>query len=96
MPQFKPLKPFLKLESKELEPFLGTYSDPDFPLDVKIFNDGNKLMVQATDQNAFEVNPIEENIFKSFEEMITLDFNVENQMQLEQLGQPTVILTREN
>lgn len=97
MPQFKPLKPFLELESKELEPFLGTYSDPDFPMDVKIFNDGNKLMAQATDQEAFEVNPIEENIFKSFQEMITLDFNVEkNQMQLEQLGQPTVILTREN
>ena len=97
IPQFKPLKPFLKLEPEELEPFLGIYSDLDYPLKIKVFNDGNKLMVQTTDQDAFEVNPIEENIFKSFEEMITLDFNVEeNQMQLEQLGQPTVLLTKEN
>jgi len=97
IPQFKPLNPFVKLQPKELEPFLGTYSDPDFPLKIKVFNVENRLMAQATDQDAFEVDPIEKNRFKSFEEMITLDFNVEeNEMQLEQLGQRTVILTKEN
>ncbi|HEA31391.1 MAG TPA: class A beta-lactamase-related serine hydrolase [Leeuwenhoekiella sp.] len=97
IPQFKPLQPFIKLNSEELEPFLGIYSDPDFPLKIKVFKEENKLMAQATDQDAFQVDAIEKNIFKSFEEMITLDFNVqENKMQFEQLGQPTVILTREN
>lgn len=95
MPQFKPLKPFLKLGSEELEPFLGTYSDPDFPFKIEVYKDGNRLMAQATDQDAFEVNCIEENRFKSFEEMVTLDFNgKENQMKLEQLGRPSVLLVK--
>ena len=97
IPQFKPQKPFLELKSEEFKPYLGMYSDPEFPLKIKVFNEENRLMVQATDQSAFEVNPIEKNIFKSFEEMITLDFSLEeNQMRLEQLGQPTVILTKDH
>jgi len=40
-------------EQSALEKYAGTYSSPNFPLDIVLFTDGNNLMAQATGQGAF-------------------------------------------
>lgn len=45
-------KAALTLPKEELEQYTGSYSSSDFPLDIELFLDGNKLMAQATGQSA--------------------------------------------
>lgn len=41
------------IDQNELEKYTGNFSSPNFPLDVKLFADGENLMAQATGQGAF-------------------------------------------
>lgn len=43
----------ISLEESELEKYTGTYSSPNFPLNIELFVDGDNLMAQATGQGAF-------------------------------------------
>ena len=51
------LHPVADLPESEMRPLEGTYATPDFPLDVKVFVEGGKLMAQATGQGAFPLTP---------------------------------------
>ncbi|WP_416440889.1 serine hydrolase domain-containing protein [Leeuwenhoekiella sp. A16] len=95
-PEFKPKKPFLELTSAELKQYAGTYSSPDFPLKITIDHNKNKLTAQASGQSAFPLEAIAKYTFKSFDEMITLTFNIhEKTLLLQQLGFPEHLLTME-
>lgn len=50
----------ISLEESELETYTGTYSSPNFPLDIKLFVDGRNLMAQATGQGAFPLSIYDE------------------------------------
>ncbi len=94
LPDFSPIKT-VQLSDEELEIYSGTYSSPDFPMDIIITNDGNKLMAQGEGQSSFSLDAIEKNIFYSENVMITLKFIPEqNKMIVEQSGQ-TFELMRE-
>lgn len=43
----------LTLPKEELEQYTGSYSSSNFPLDIKLFLDGDNLMAQATGQGSF-------------------------------------------
>ena len=94
LPDFSPIKT-VQLSAEELEIYSGTYSSPDFPMDIIITNDGNKLMAQGEGQSSFSLDAIEKNLFYSENVMITLKFiPEENKMIVEQSGQ-TFELMRE-
>ncbi|MAZ28623.1 MAG: peptidase [Cytophagaceae bacterium] len=96
LPQFKPTKPFLQLSNEDLEKYDGVYSNADFPLKITITHKNGQLSAQATGQGPFALEAIEKDIFKSFEEMITLTFNVDDHtMTLHQLGFQDHLLKKE-
>jgi len=43
----------ITLSKSDLGKYTGTYSSPNFPLNIEIFSDGGMLMAQATGQGAF-------------------------------------------
>ena len=95
-PEFEPSKPLLSLTSSQLDAYLGIYSSPDFPLKITITKNENQLFAQATGQGAFPVDAIEKDTFKSFEEMINLTFDPDqNILLLDQLGYPNHKLSKE-
>lgn len=49
------------LEQSALEKYVGTYSSPNFPLDIELFVDGGNLMAQATGQGAFPLTVYNKN-----------------------------------
>ena len=84
LPQFKPA---LELSSEELEPYLGIYGSPGFPLKITISKKENQLMGQATGQPAFPLEASEKDIFKFAPAGVVLEFvPQDNQMTLKQGG----------
>ena len=70
---------------KELNQFLGVYSAEDFPMKVTITKENNVLYAQATGQDKFPTEALENNIFTFDLAGIKLIFNPEkNEMILEQ------------
>ena len=43
----------ITLSESDLEKYTGTYSSPNFPLNIELFTNGGTLMAQATGQGAF-------------------------------------------
>ena len=77
----------LTLRSEDLDPFLGTYSAPDFPLKVAITKDGNVLRGQGTGQPSFVLECFEKNKFKFDPSKLELEFFPEKgTMMLKQGG----------
>lgn len=64
------------LEQSALEKYTGTYSSPNFPLDIEIFVDGDNLMAQATGQGAFPLTVYDETTMAFEPAGIELHFNV--------------------
>lgn len=70
---------------KELNQFLGVYSAENFPMKVTITKENNVLYAQATGQDKFPTEALENNIFTFDLAGIKLIFNPEkNEMILEQ------------
>jgi len=58
-----------------LKTYEGTYKAPNFPLDIKIFVENNKLMAQATGQGAFALEVISDTEFQFLPAGIKIQFN---------------------
>lgn len=77
----------LKLTSDDLDPYLGEYSAPGFPLKINITKDNASLFAQATGQSAFPLEAITKNTFQFLAAGITIEFNAnEKQLILKQSG----------
>lgn len=61
-------------EPSELEKYTGTYSSPNFPLDIVLFVEGNNLMAQATGQGAFPLTVYNEQVMAFEQAGIELAF----------------------
>lgn len=84
-----------QLSPDELTVYEGTYTHPDFPLDITITRQGSRLMGQATGQPSFPLRAEGENIFTYEQAGLELEFAPgEEAMILRQRG-VEVTLTRE-
>ncbi len=82
----------VKLESGELDKYIGVYSSPDFPLAITITKDGNILFAQATGQSAFPLEATRKDIFEFSPAGIKLEFKpTDRQMILMQGGRKFVL-----
>jgi len=57
------IKEEISLTEAQLQPLVGTYTSPSFPMDIKVFLSDGKLMAQATGQGAFPLTAIGETEF---------------------------------
>ncbi len=81
-----------KVTSKDLEKYLGTYSNKDFPLKINISKKKNTLYAQATGQAEFKLDAIDKDTFKFDLARITLKFNPEkNEMNFKQDAFKTIL-----
>ena len=92
MPEFPP---FLFLEEEELMVYEGTYSHPQFPLKISIWNEGNSLMAQATDQPSFTLDARGDHLFAYDAARLTLTFNPEKETMLLQQAGMEWLMTKE-
>jgi D-alanyl-D-alanine carboxypeptidase len=83
IPTFKTID----LKTEDLDPYLGEYSSPDFPLNITITKVNLKLFAQATGQSAFPLDAVEKDKFEFLAAGLKIDFNpIENQLTLNQGG----------
>ncbi|MEM6738204.1 MAG: hypothetical protein AAF620_19260 [Bacteroidota bacterium] len=81
------LPAFINVEKEILEKYEGIYGNSSFPLDISVFINGEQLMAQATNQAAFALEAVSENVFKFSPAGIIMTFtSEENQMIFEQMG----------
>lgn len=70
----------IKLNSEDLDKYLGIYSNEEYPLKITVLKKGNTLYTQATGQNEIPMDAYENDTFKFEPADITLIFNVKEQM----------------
>ncbi|MEQ8471763.1 MAG: serine hydrolase domain-containing protein [Marinoscillum sp.] len=92
LPDFKPAMVFT---SEELEPYLGVYSSPTFPLKVTITKDGTTLIGQATGQSSFPLQAVEQHKFKFDQAGLVLEFDPEKETMILKQGGGEFALSRE-
>lgn len=85
----------VELTAEELEIYTGTYTTPDFPLDIVVYVKNNKLFCQATGQGAIEMQAFKNHIFTFQPAQIELTFNPENQSMLLEQGSMKVLFEKE-
>lgn len=71
MPEFKAA---LTLSTEELDPYLGVYAGPGFPLKITISKKGNVLMGQASGQPEFPLTAIDAHTFTFDRVKLKLEF----------------------
>jgi CubicO group peptidase (beta-lactamase class C family) len=85
----------LDLKTEELDPYLGEYASPTFPLAITVTKDNTRLMAQATGQGAFPLEAIKNDTFEFKAAGITLEFNpTANQMTIIQGGTKNVLIKK--
>jgi D-alanyl-D-alanine carboxypeptidase len=83
IPSFK----VVALKTEELDPYLGEYSSPAFPLKITITKDNLKLFAQATGQSAFPLEATDKDRFEFTTAGIKIEFKPnEKQLVLKQGG----------
>jgi CubicO group peptidase (beta-lactamase class C family) len=83
------------VNESDLTQYLGVYANPEFPLKLTVFQDGNVLKVQATGQGAFPTEPYENHVFKFEPANVTLTFEpTQNKVTLLQAGNE-IVFTKE-
>ena len=92
LPEFKPA---LQLTSEELDPYLGVYSSPTFPMKVTISKDGTTLIGQATGQTSFPLDCYEKDKFKFDQAGLVLEFDPQNEVMVLKQGGGAFTLTKE-
>ena len=80
----------VKLTEEELQAYIGNYTNPDFPLKIKVFVKNKKLYTQATGQSALEMEAFENDIFTFAPAQIELTFNLENKKMFLKQGKMQV------
>ncbi|MDO8896341.1 MAG: serine hydrolase domain-containing protein [Bacteroidales bacterium] len=84
----------VEINAETLSKYPGVYSAKDFPLKIEISLKENQLFAQATGQQAFPLDAIDESNFKFDAAGIKINFS-ENTLTLKQGGM-NVVMTREN
>ncbi len=83
IPSFK----VYELSTKDLDPYLGTYSSKDLPLKITVTKEGKILTAQATGQSSFRLEATEKGKFKFEPAGVVLEFDpADNSMVLKQGG----------
>lgn len=91
VPSFKEIT----LKPEELDPYLGIYASPSFPMKIAITKKENVLIAQATGQGPLELKATAKNTFEFIAAGIVLEFNpITKQMVLKQ-GGGKYLFTRE-
>ncbi len=81
LPEFKSIQ----LGEAELNQYVGNYKSANFPLDIKVFVEGEQLKAQATNQAAFPLNAVGKHQFEFKAAGIKMTFDPEaNTMAFEQ------------
>jgi len=92
LPKFSPA---LKLTADELNPYLGTYKNQEFPFEITIKKEDAVLIVSAKDGPTFPVVSYEKDKFKSDQAGVKIQFLLKNNEMLLQLGGKKAIFKRE-
>lgn len=91
IPTFKEIT----LKPEDLDPYLGIYSAPNFPMKIAITKKGNVLVTQATGQGAIEMKALSNNTFEFAGAGIILEFNASLRQMLLKQGGAKYRLTKE-
>lgn len=92
LPKFSPA---LKLTADELNPYLGTYKNQEFPFEITIKKEDAVLIVSAKDGPTFPVVSYEKDKFKSDQAGVKIQFLLKSNEMLLQLGGKKAIFKRE-
>lgn len=65
------------LNKQQLQTYTGNFSSDHFPLDIKVFMQGETLMAQASGQGAFDLTSYSDNEFRFEPAGITIKFNTD-------------------
>lgn len=82
------------LKTEDLDPYLGEYSDPGFPMKITVTKDNEKLFAQATGQSAFALDATEKDKFEFAAAGIKLEFKPNEKQMILKQGGGTFILTK--
>ncbi|RZL54021.1 MAG: class A beta-lactamase-related serine hydrolase, partial [Pedobacter sp.] len=91
VPSFKEIA----LKPEELDPYLGVYASPSFPMKITITKKENILVAQATGQGPLELKATGKNIFEFAQAGIVLEFNPTTKQMVLKQGGGKYLLTRE-
>lgn len=77
----------IKVQSKDLDKYLGVYASAQIPLKITITKEGDTLFGQATGQPSFPMEAVEKDIFEFAQAGVRLEFTPgEKTMVLKQAG----------
>ncbi len=65
-------------DTSNFSSIVGTYGGEDFPINLKIFNEGNLLKAQGDGQPSFNLTAIGINTYEFKQAQIVIQFNIEN------------------
>lgn len=71
-----------KIATAELAKYEGIYSSAGFPLKIKIWKEGEKLLAQATGQGAFALTPVSDSVFKFEPARIQMVFDLAEKSEI--------------
>ena len=84
-----------KVNSEDLDKYLGVYGSKEIPLKITVTKGDNVLIAQATGQSSFPLEATEKDKFKFDQAGVILEFNpIEKTMVLKQ-GKGQFTFTRE-
>lgn len=89
------LKMGIELKSEDLDPYLGTYSTPDFPLKLTITKVDNQLFGQGTGQSPFPLEAFGEHIFRFIQAGVEMTFDPEAEKVFVNQGGRIMEMSRE-
>jgi D-alanyl-D-alanine carboxypeptidase len=75
IPDFDDDLEIIQLTSEQMALYTGDYSSGQFPLDISLFEQGGRLMAQATGQGAFPLHPVSETVMKFDPAGIEIEFD---------------------
>ncbi len=82
----------IELKSADLDKYIGEYYKENFPLEISITKNENKLFAQATGQSAFPLDAIGKDKFEFLAANIIIEFSVEeNILTINQRGNKTIM-----
>jgi Beta-lactamase class C and other penicillin binding proteins len=68
--------------SEVLDKYTGVYTSSQLPLEVTVTKENNSLLVQATGQPAFLLEPSSEHLFRFVENDVVIEFNPANETMI--------------
>ena len=90
--------PFLKnliTKTEELDPYLGEYSSPTFPLKITITKKNLILFAQATGQPSFPLDAVEKDKFEFKAAGVKLEFSPNEKQMILKQGAGKYLLTKQ-